>query len=88
MVKRARRLGYATAMVVAQFRKPTAYITSGIKIVPCPQETGRSGSCVECRLCLKDDLLRRAGITIGFEAHSNAADRMRGKLIEIAAMER
>jgi hypothetical protein len=87
MVRKAGRLGYAAAIVVNEFAKVTAYTTGGIKIVPCPQETGRSPSCIDCRLCWKDDLLRRAGITIGFEAHSNAADKIRSKLIQIAAME-
>ena len=38
-VRRARRRGYATAIVVGEFAQPTAYKKSGVKIVPCPQET-------------------------------------------------
>jgi hypothetical protein len=84
-VRRALRKGYATAVVVGKFARSTAYRKDGVKIVPCPQETGRVETCVECRLCLKDDLLRRAGITIGFEAHSGGAAKVREKLLQIEA---
>ena len=40
-VRRAHSRGYATAIVVGVFERETAYMSGGIKIVPCPQETGR-----------------------------------------------
>jgi hypothetical protein len=82
-VWRARRKGYATAIVVSEFAQPTAYKKSGVKIVPCPQETGRVPTCADCELCWKDDILRQAGITIGFEAHSGGANKVRQKLLQI-----
>lgn len=75
--------GYATAIVVDYFVQSKAYVRDGIKIVPCPQETGRRNFCTDCRLCFKDDLLQRANITIGFEAHSGGARKMREKLTQI-----
>ena len=71
--------GYAAAIVVDRFVDSKAYMRDGVKIVPCPQETGRIRFCTDCKLCFKDNLLRRAGITIGFEAHSGGARKMRAK---------
>lgn len=82
-VRRANEDGYAAAIVVGAFAKTTAYKKDGIKIVPCPEETGRVNSCSECKLCWKDDLLRRAGITIGFEAHGFWASKVREILLKI-----
>jgi hypothetical protein len=84
-VRRALRKGYATAIVVGEFAQPTAYRKGGVKIVPCPQETGRVPTCVECQLCWKDDILRAAQITIGFEAHGFQAGKVRKMLTEIQA---
>jgi hypothetical protein len=75
--------GYATAIVVDYFERSKAYVRDGVKIVPCPQETGRIRFCTDCRLCFKDDLLKRANISIGFEAHSGGARKMREKLTQI-----
>jgi hypothetical protein len=82
-VRLALEAGYASAIVVGAFTKSTAYYRDGIKIVPCPQETGRVATCTRCKLCWKDDLLRRAGITIGFEAHGFWASKVREKLTQI-----
>jgi hypothetical protein len=87
-VLRAARMGYATAIVVGEFAQPIAYKKSGIKIVPCPQETGRVPTCADCKLCWRDGILRQAGITIGFEAHSGGAAKLRNKLVEIEARSR
>lgn len=86
-VRRATESGYATAIVVGAFAKSTAYRKDGIKIVPCPEETGRVNTCAECRLCWKDDLLRRADITIGFEAHGFWASKVREHLLRIEAVQ-
>jgi hypothetical protein len=84
-VRKAVRKGYATAIVVSEFQRPTAYMTGGIKIVPCPQETGRVPSCTACQLCWKDDLLRKAKISIGFQAHGFQAGKVRQILQQIHA---
>ncbi len=82
-VSQAKANGYATALVVDHFEETKAYHRGGVKIVPCPQETGRVPLCTDCRLCFKDDLLKRADITIAFAAHSGGAKRMREKLAQI-----
>jgi hypothetical protein len=84
-VRRARRMGYATAIVVSEFAQKKAYQKGGIKIVPCPQETGLAPTCVDCKLCWRDDVLQQAGITIGFEAHSGGASKLRQRLLQIHA---
>lgn len=68
-VQAAKDRGYATAMVVQSFQKDTAYEQDGMKMVPCPEQTGRAKSCDECRLCLNAEKLKTAGITIAFAAH-------------------
>jgi hypothetical protein len=82
-VRRAARVGYATAIVVGAFAQKKAYKKGGIKIVPCPQETGLVPTCADCKLCWRDDVLRQAAITIGFEAHSGGAKKVRQKLLQI-----
>lgn len=68
-VRAARRRGWATAIVVQEHKQPTAYWVDGVKLVPCPEQTGRCESCYQCRLCMRDDKLKQAGVTIAFAAH-------------------
>jgi hypothetical protein len=67
-VKAAQAKGYATAMIVPEFKQESLYEDRGVKILPCPNQT-RDVTCVECRLCMNDDHLREKGITIGFTPH-------------------
>ena len=80
-VRRAKALGYATAMVVPKFDSSVAYMVDGIKIVPCPEMTGKAANCEVCRLCMQDDKLKAAGVTIGFAAHGPET-RMKNVLAE------
>jgi hypothetical protein len=82
-VKVARAKGYATALVVDRFARTKAYSLDGIKIVPCPQQTGRSKNCLSCKLCWTDARLRETGVTIAFEAHGAQAKSVRKQLIQI-----
>jgi len=68
-IQQARARGYATAMVVQSYDKDTTYVKEGAKIVPCPEITGRAESCKKCRLCMQDDKLKAADVTIAFAAH-------------------
>lgn len=87
-VRKARGKGYATSIVVDRFERPTAYVKDGIKIVPCPQQTGKSQNCTTCRLCWNDWSLRETGVTIGFEAHGMQANIVRKQLIQISLEEK
>lgn len=68
-VKEAQAAGYATALVVPAFKQDTAYVHEGVKIIPCPEQTGRCKSCSECRLCMQDEKLKAAGVSIAFKPH-------------------
>ena len=82
-VKLARTKGYSTALVVDQFQCDKAYEIDGVKVVPCPQQTGRTENCATCKLCWNDDRLRETGVTIGFAAHGQQAKNVRSQLIQI-----
>lgn len=68
-VKKAKQAGYATALVLPSFKQDTAYVHEGLKVIPCPEQTGRCKSCSDCRLCLQDDKLRAADVSIAFKVH-------------------
>jgi hypothetical protein len=87
-VKAAQTKGYATALVVEHFADTKAYTLDGIKVVPCPQQTGRTESCTTCRLCWNVKALRQTGVTIGFEAHGMQAKSVRNSLIQIRLQEK
>jgi len=87
-VQTARKKGYAAALVVDYFRSDKAYTVDGVKVVPCPQQTGRSENCMSCKLCWNDGRLRKIGVTIGFRAHGNQANSVRKQLIQISLGQR
>ena len=71
--------GYAAAQLVDRFESETAYpIGQDLTGIPCPEQTGRSASCANCRLCLNANRLHRSGRVILFAAHG------RGKALEAA----
>lgn len=80
-VRAAKAKGFATALVVPKFDSSVAYMIDGLKIVPCPEMTGRCKTCEECRLCMRDDKLKAADVTIAFAAHGPTT-RMQNVLAE------
>ena len=68
-VKEAMAKGYGTAMVVAEHSGHAAKAVDGIKMLPCPSQTGKSESCVTCKLCFDADRLRETSTVICFEVH-------------------
>lgn len=64
-VKAARARGYATALVVAEFPSDKAYMVEGLKVIPCPQQTGKTENCTTCRLCWSDS--RPASVDFGLD---------------------
>lgn len=81
-VKEAAALGYATSMVVSEFKDTKAYEADGLKVVPCPEMTGKAASCEKCRLCMRDGALKTAGVTIAFAAHGTMVKRTKAVLGE------
>jgi hypothetical protein len=69
-VKKAHERGYATAVVVPEFKQATLWEEDGVKYLPCPNQT-RGRKCTECRLCWNDKRLHKEGISIAFSAHGN-----------------
>lgn len=81
-VRQANLLGYAAALVVRDFRGARrAYSIPEVpgKVIPCPAET-KGTTCVQCRLCLSTETLRRNQLTIGFSAHGRDAAKARRHL--------
>ncbi len=70
----ARHRGYATALVVPEHTTKRLHRIGRQKILPCPAQTIGT-SCESCKLCMRDDYLREAGITIAFAAHGSAGSK-------------
>lgn len=79
-VREARKAGYATALVVPAFQDSKAYDVKGLKVIPCPEMTGKAKSCEVCRLCMADDKLKNANVTIAFAAHGGMKEKTKGVL--------
>lgn len=78
-VKLAHARGYATAIVVPEFKSEKAYEIDGIRILPCPNET-RGIQCIKCRLCMQAGHLRERGLTIGFTPHGSGQKSIRATI--------
>lgn len=63
--------GYSAAIVLPEFQSDKAYMVEGIKVIPCPEQTGKTANCTTCRLCWDDDKLKTLGAVIGFSAHGS-----------------
>ena len=74
----ARRLGYATILVVPKHHSRKLQRGEAINLLPCPWET-HGANCAKCRLCMDDRRLRESNITIAFEAHGD--ERTRNKAL-------
>lgn len=82
-VKEANSRGYAAAIVVAKFASEKAYTTEeGLRIIPCPNQTSRGLTCLQCGICMNAGSLAQRGFTVGFEAHGAG----KGKIIARMAL--
>lgn len=79
----AMSLGYGAAIVVDRHAGDKAAMRDGLRLVPCPQQTGRARDCVSCGLCFHADRLRDAGTVIAFEAHGGRSKKVVEKLVQI-----
>ena len=80
--KAAMAKGYGAAIVVAEHQDTKAYMADGVKIIPCPQQTGRAANCEACKLCFHAYRLRATNAVIGFQTHGNVK-RANNALIQI-----
>jgi len=83
-VKQAQAKGYAAAIVVKDHADSKAYSVDGLKLIPCPQQTGRAANCEACKLCFNADRLRTIGAVIAFETHG-AVNKANQALVQIGA---
>lgn len=68
---RAFKEGYIPAIVVSEFpngSKSFRMKGSDLNFIPCPSQSG-DATCNSCRLCMKDEKLRKTKSAIAFAAH-------------------
>lgn len=84
-VKLAMGQGYAAAIVVSEHSGAggRAVVREGLRVVPCPQQTGRAADCMSCGLCLDAGRLRAAGIVIEFATHGSQGKRASSALLNV-----
>jgi hypothetical protein len=80
-VQQAQGEGWATAIIVSEFKDDKLYEDNGIKILPCVNQT-KGVKCVECRLCWDAPRLASKGITIGFAAHGSRRNTI-GRMLKV-----
>ncbi len=54
-----------------------------VKVIPCPQQTGRAENCVACRLCWRADRLLAMGAVIAFSVHGQQVKKAKQALVQI-----
>jgi hypothetical protein len=93
----AHELGYGCSVVVpdylqndmGEYRKGAYDAGNGFKLLPCPYELRDKNNreervwCTECKLCLKDELLRRNKTAIAFAAHGSKANTVAKNLVNL-----
>lgn len=57
--------GYLPALVIDEHKTDKVFSVDGIEFIPCPEQTGRSESCMTCRLCWTE----KHGKGIAFAVH-------------------
>lgn len=75
--------GYAAAIVVERHESAKAYVKDGMRLVPCPQQTGRAKDCLSCGLCMRGEVLKMAGSVIAFEVHGQQVKKAAEVLVQI-----
>lgn len=78
---KARRKGYAPALVVEQHKSDKAYQVEGSDVtwIPCPQQT-RGVACSDCRLCMDSKRLFKENKGIAFAGHG-ATNKLKSVLV-------
>lgn len=77
----ANQAGFAAAMVVADFKKNTAYpIGRGLVGIPCPAQTKENVTCESCQLCMNADRLQKNKRVILFSAHGSRKGAVKKQL--------
>ena len=77
---KAMRRGYGASIVVSEYKGKRSYQADGLRVIPCPQTTGKAPSCESCKLCWNDTRLRETRTVIAFEAHGSGARKARAAI--------
>ena len=81
--KAAIKRGYAAAIVVPEKHKSAkAYKVGDVTIIPCPEQTKASASCMTCKLCFDDKALLARRALIAFAPDSTTAPRVKQALAQ------
>ena len=83
-VRDAQAAGYATALVVESHASTKAYWVDGMKVIPCPSQT-KDVTCADCKLCMRSDMLKATGASIGLAVHGSGAKKAAAALVTIQA---
>lgn len=68
----ANKAGYASALIVKEFKSDKKYyIGRGMYGIPCPVQTGRVKSCVDCKICMLDSKLQERNLVVLLKVHGN-----------------
>ncbi len=80
-VRTAWERGYSAAIVVADHQSDKSYELDGLRVIPCPQQTGRAANCRDCGLCLNGSVASRIGkAVIGFSVHGAGAKKAKAAI--------
>lgn len=79
---KARKQGYAPAILVDEHEDHRAYMKDGLRIIPCPAQTFDDKSCVDCRLCFDADRLYKSKGVIAFAAHGTKTKNLRLNVVK------
>lgn len=83
-VRKAMKRGYAASIVLPeQHKSPKAYKVDNMTVIPCPQQTGASPTCMDCQLCFKDKWLLKTRRVIAFEPDKGTDSAVKESLIQI-----
>lgn len=77
--------GYVPAIVVSEFPKKKKFSLEGspVDFIPCPAQVYEKSACDTCQLCMRDDMLKKLGVGIAFEAHSIKKNTIKKRLTVI-----
>ena len=81
-VKAAHKRGYQASIMVKAFspsqpfESATLRVVEGVKVLPCPKQTGKSESCADCRLCLNASKMNKTVIALATHGPSKKANAM------------
>lgn len=82
--RQAMAKGYAAAIVLPeQHTSAKAYMIDDVRVVPCPQQTGRSENCRSCKLCFHADRLLATRTVIAFQPDTNTTKKVHAALTQI-----